>query len=75
MPQPEWEALEREVRDLAHRVACLEQRAGLSAAAAPPVSVQEISSNHPLAEMRGILPTVGRALLGLAGAYLIARSN
>lgn len=71
MPQPEWEALEREVRSLAERVAFLERHAGLSAPAAPPVHAQEILPSHPLAEMPGILPIVGRAVLGLAGAYLL----
>ena len=71
MPQPEWEALEREVRDLAQRVAYLERHAGLSAPAAPPAIAPVISANHPLAEMPGLLPIVGRALLGLAGAYLL----
>ena len=71
MPQPEWEALEREVRDLAQRVAYLEQHTGLSAPAPPPASAPEIPANHPLAEVPGLLPIVGRALLGLAGAYLL----
>jgi hypothetical protein len=71
MPQPEWEALQRQVRDLAQRVAYLEQHAGLSAPAAPPAIAPEIPSSHPLAEMPGLLPIVGRALLGLAGAYLL----
>jgi hypothetical protein len=73
--QPEWEALEREVRELAQRVALLEQYTGLSAPAAPqtsaPAAVAEIDSDHPLAGMPGVLPIVGRALLGLAGAYLL----
>ena len=71
MPQPEWEALEREVRSLTERVAFLEQHTGLSALAAPPAIAPEIPSTHPLAEMPGFLPIVGRALLGLAGAYLL----
>ena len=71
MPQPEWEALEREVHALAQRVTYLEQLAGLSASAAAPESVSDAPSSHPLAEMPGILPVVGRALLGLAGAYLL----
>ena len=71
MPQPEFEALEREVRDLANRVAFLEERAGLSAAAAPPESMTEFPSGHPLAGMPAILPLVGRSLLGIAGAYLL----
>src|ERR1039458_4242619 len=71
MPQPEWEALEREVHALAQRVLYLEQLAGLSASAGAPESVSEAPSAHPLAEMPGMLPVVGRALLGLAGAYLL----
>jgi hypothetical protein len=71
MPQPEWEALECAVRDLTNRVAYLEQRIGLSAPAAPTASVPEIPANHPLAQMPAILPIAGRALLGLAGAYLL----
>jgi hypothetical protein len=71
MPQPEWEALEREVRELAARVASIEQLVGVSAPAAPPVIVPVIPSIHPLAGMPAILPDVGRALLGLAGAYLL----
>lgn len=75
MSQPDWEALEREVQNLARRVAWLEQHAGLSTPAAAQASVTpgvaEIPENHPLAGMPGILPVVGRALLGLAGAYLL----
>ncbi len=71
MPQPEWEALEREVRDLAQRVAALEQHTGLIPSAQAVASVPESSPDHPLAGMPAILPIVGRALLGLAGAYLL----
>src|ERR1017187_3110523 len=73
MPQPEWEALEREVRNLAQRVAFLEQHAGLGAPAAPPAIAPEIPANHPLAEVPSLLPIVGWnvAVLGLAGAYLL----
>lgn len=72
MPQPEWESLEREVRSLAERVASLERHAGLRTAATPaPVSAPEILADHPLAEMPALLPVVGRAVLGLAGAYLL----
>src|ERR1017187_4798614 len=71
MTQPDREALECAVRDLTARVAYLEQRIGLSAPVAPQARVPAIPSNHPLAEMRGVLPMVGRALLGLAGAYLL----
>ena len=71
MPQPEWEALEREVRELAQRVAQLERYAGLSAPAAPAAIAPRIRASHPLAGMPGLLPIVGKALLGLAGAYLL----
>ena len=71
MPQPDWEALECAVRDLTNRVAYLEQRIGLSVPAPPAASAPEIPVNHPLARMPAILPVAGRALLGLAGAYLL----
>ena len=73
MPQPEWEALEREVRDLAGRVSLLEHRLGQgqSMAAAPAATVPQTALSHPLQEVPAMLPLVGRALLGLAGAYLL----
>ena len=71
MPQPELEQLERAVRDLANRVAYLEQRIGLNSPATPAATVAAIPSNHPLAGMPAALPIAGRALLGLAGAYLL----
>ena len=71
MPQPEWEALEREVRELTERVAYLEQLAGVNAQETAPVEVPEAVTEHPLAQMPGMLPVVGRSLLGLAGAYLL----
>jgi hypothetical protein len=147
MPQPEWEAWERELRELRQRVARLEAHAGLSAeaAAAPPLAPRPLvlaedrplalagdhplvlakdrslalaenrplalaedrplalaedrpaivpeghplalaedrplvpaenpsltlAEDHPLAEIPNLLPIVGRALLGLAGAYLL----
>ena len=43
MPQPEWEALEREVRALAGRVASIERQVGLSAPAAPPEIFAQMS--------------------------------
>ncbi|MGP8244598.1 MAG: hypothetical protein ACLQVN_08780 [Bryobacteraceae bacterium] len=75
MPQPEWEALAREVHELAERVASIERLVGAGAPVSPPDIVPEaapgIPSSHPLAAMPGVLPDVGRALLGLAGAYLL----
>jgi hypothetical protein len=77
MPQPEWEACQRELRELAERVARIEQYAGLSAPAAaqPPVpdlaEYPTVLTDHPLAGIPNLLPVIGRALLGLAGAYLL----
>ena len=76
MPQPDWDALEREVRDLARRVAWLEQHAGQgmefratpSTVAAP---ARPALTPAPLPETTAIFPVLGRALLGLAGAYLL----
>ena len=73
---PEWEALERQVRDLAQRVSVLERHTGIR----PPVAEEAaprhapdtgLAPSHPLAEMPTLLPILGRALLGLAGAYLL----
>jgi hypothetical protein len=64
MPQPDWEELER-------RVARLEKLAGVTEAPAPatetPVEMVERSLVNPTA----LSPVLGRALLGLAGAYLL----
>ena len=68
MPQAEWDALERELKDLARRVARIESLLGQPAempAARPP------AEPHPLAATSNLLPILGRALLGLAGAYLL----
>ena len=70
MPQPEWEACERELCELRQRVARLEQYAGLSAPAAAQPPAPDLAI-HPLAEIPNLLPVIGRALLGLAGAYLL----
>ncbi|SPE43360.1 conserved membrane hypothetical protein [Candidatus Sulfopaludibacter sp. SbA3] len=65
--QPEWEALQAEVRDLAARVAHLEQATGLARAAEP----QAQPPAQPKARTPLPLAALGRALLGLAGAYLL----
>jgi hypothetical protein len=59
--------LEREVRDLARRVAYLEHLLDVRQVgpAVPP------AIPHPLPETTALLPALGRALLGLAGAYLL----
>ncbi len=82
MPQPEWETLAREVRDLARRVASIEEFLRLAETRQPapealPADLQRAkepgspASLHPLDQAAGLLPVVGRALLGLAGAYLL----
>ncbi|HTQ57903.1 MAG TPA: hypothetical protein VMI94_25730 [Bryobacteraceae bacterium] len=70
---PEWEALEREVRDLAGRVAELEAHLGLAAhpvEPAPPPLETPVAAGSA-ADTASLFPVVGRALLGLAGAYLL----
>jgi hypothetical protein len=80
MPQPDWESIERQVSELARRVEYLERQTGLSAASVPegpvmaaqsPESASNPLTSHPLADVPGALPVIGRALLGLAGAYLL----
>ena len=88
MPQPEWDALVEEVRDLRTRVARMEMAMGMAAHAAPaaapigaatgvPPGGRErpapASSEAPgiLESPTSLLPVLGRALLGLAGAYLL----
>ncbi|MGD0776952.1 MAG: hypothetical protein ABSC05_29390 [Candidatus Solibacter sp.] len=85
MPQPEWDALVEEVRDLRARVARMEMAMGMSAHAEPaaaigsPVPGPNAAEPAPAApQLPGILdsptsllPVIGRALLGLAGAFLL----
>lgn len=75
-PQPAMEALERQVRELAARVAELEQIAG-KVRYAPgnfprvvPTETTAAAAPNAMQTM-GLFPIVGRALLGLAGAYLL----
>src|SRR5690349_3895757 len=70
MPQPDWDALAAEVQELAKRVARIEDAVGLAirAAAAP-------ETQAPAFEAAALLPIFGRALLGLAGAYLLRALN
>jgi len=70
MPQPEWEAMERQLHDLTERVARLEEHTGWNAPAHAQPRPQLVPE-HPLAEVPNLLPVAGRALLGLAGAYLL----
>jgi len=83
VPQPEWESLARDVRDLTRRVASIEEclrlaearerapEAPPAATYPPPQEPSGLSSSHPLEQAAGLLPVLGRALLGMAGAYLL----
>ncbi len=71
MPQPDMEALERDLRDLARRVSQIERQLGANA----PAPAAAVATDQPpaaaLPETAALLPALGRALLGLAGAYLL----
>jgi hypothetical protein len=66
MPQPDWEELER-------RIARLEKLMGVGESPVPsgasPAPVEILA--RPSVNTSAILPILGRALLGLAGAYLL----
>jgi hypothetical protein len=71
MPQPDWEELER-------RIARLEKLAGVEAPAPAPAPAPVLAAaspaetvEQPLVNSTALLPILGRALLGLAGAYLL----
>jgi hypothetical protein len=85
VPQPEWDALAEEVRDLRTRVARMELALGMSAHA---TTAAAAGSHEPRPDALGpapaapqlpgildsptsLLPVIGRALLGLAGAFLL----
>jgi hypothetical protein len=69
MPQPDWQALEAEVRDLNRRVAFLEHCLGT--APLPVEAPVELPDTGPRFETAGLIPLLGQSLLGLAGAYLL----
>ena len=84
MPQPEWDALVEEVRDLRTRVARMEMAMGMTSHAEPPIGAatgvppggreRPASPDTPpsiLESPASLLPVLGRALLGLAGAFLL----
>jgi hypothetical protein len=72
MPQPDLEALERELRDLALRVSHLERQIGAEMPlAAPARGPHPAGDQAPAVEAASLLPALGRGLLGLAGAYLL----
>jgi hypothetical protein len=70
VPQPDWDALQTEVRDLARRVAELERYTGLDRPA-PAAAAEASSASRSKTETAVLVAIVGRAFLGLAGAYLL----
>jgi len=72
LSQPEWDALAHDVEDLKTRVARMELALGIAPnPEAPALSAAPSVEPHPLETPAGLLPIVGRTLLGLAGAYLL----
>jgi hypothetical protein len=82
VPEAEWDALVEEVRDLRTRVARMEMAMGMPAEA----PIRAGPGGHPVRERSpdptaaslgildsptSLLPVIGRALLGLAGAFLL----
>ena len=71
---PDWDELRREMRAFERRIARIEERLELPSAAPPPVPIQPAApevSRVALAEGASAIPVLGRALLGLAGAYVL----
>jgi len=84
VPQPDVESLACEVQDLARRVASIEARMRLAEVRVEPEKTIEsapfeelppIADSHPLERAAAVLPVFGRALLGVAGAYLLRAVN
>ena len=75
MLHPEFDALVRQVRELQDRVACLERTAGVGSQATQGAAIgpapKPAEKPPSLPETTVLLPVLGRALLGLAGAYLL----
>jgi hypothetical protein len=73
MPQAEWDALAREVHDLARRVAEIEAHLGRAewSPGLPAAAPVEERPAGVAADAASLVPIVGRMLLGLAGAYLL----
>ncbi len=65
------EALAGEIRDLQRRVSALEQRAGAAPAAPETAPPEPLVSSDALPDTAALLPLCGKALLGLAAAYLL----
>ncbi|MDE3166116.1 MAG: hypothetical protein KGN36_09940, partial [Acidobacteriota bacterium] len=73
MPQPDWDVVMREIRDLQSRVAQLEARMGIAEFSQPQGdgAAPAAATVRAAAAPANLLPVLGRALLGLAGAYLL----
>jgi hypothetical protein len=78
LEQPDWEGLAHDVQDLKTRVARMEIALGIAPGVSPtegigpPVPSATGDTAAPLLDTpTALLPVVGRALLGLAGAYLL----
>ncbi len=77
MSQPDWDALSGNVRELEARVARIEHELGLDAAPAAAASPQSGRSGaggepaRPSLALPQLSVVIGRALLGIAGAYLL----
>ncbi|MBZ5625548.1 MAG: hypothetical protein LAQ69_43660, partial [Acidobacteriia bacterium] len=75
MPQPEWEGLEAEVRELSRRIGRIEKALGIetdqAAQTAPVLPAPSAPGEVAGVEPTALFPLLGRALLGLAGAYLL----
>jgi hypothetical protein len=76
VPQPDWDVVVRELRDLQSRVSRIESQLGQVAVPAvetPPALAAEVEAPASAVPRTAgsLLPVIGRALLGLAGAYLL----
>ena len=77
MPQIEpaaaqdWSGLQREIQDLALRVAEIERRLEIPALTGAGLPAAAPDASPILIAPSAVLPLAGRALLGLAGAYLL----
>lgn len=72
--QPDLEELIRQVRDLQARVRSLEQRLGGVPAQSPPTEAVDPAADSAVPSLEDtakIVPVLGQALLGIAGAYLL----
>jgi hypothetical protein len=71
MPQAEWDALQSEVRELTRRVAQLEAHIGLMGEVSEAPAAELHEQSRAATDASSLVPAAGRALLGLAGAYLL----